>query len=382
MQYKKYSQEEIFALNKQLGDKLPELLDHFHLTTKLTFRSKMWVGKCPVHGGDNDSAFNIYHRGSIVGNWYCRTHQCEKIFKATLIGFVRGLLSRQNGWKSLKDKDKIYSFGQTLKYIEDFLGGKAEKINEEEYEKNKFVNTFRLHERNGHTKFSRTYIRTKLKIPAQYYIDRGYLPETLDKYDVGLCDDETKPFYNRIVIPVYSDDYSCIVGYTARSIFNVCDKCGLYHSLSKECPQKEEAWKHAKWLNNKDFSKQDYLYNYWFARDEIRRTGVVVLVEGPGDVWKLVENGIKNAVGLFGTVLTDSQKFILDCSSASAIFVMGDNDQPGENAAKEIIEKCQKLYRVEKFDWQGIAAKDVGEMSNELVQEKIGGIVNRLSGLN
>jgi DNA primase len=83
-----------------------------------------------------------------------------------------------------------------------------------------------------------------------------------------------------------------------------------------------------------------------------------------------------------GTVLTDSQKFILDCSSGSTIFIVGDNDQPGERAAKEIVEKCQKLYRVEKFDWKGIAVKDVGEMSNKLVQEKIGEIVNRLSGLN
>jgi 5S rRNA maturation endonuclease (ribonuclease M5) len=217
------------------------------------------------------------------------------------------------------------------------------------------------------------YLRSKLKIPSQYYINRGYLPEILDKYDVGLCDDRSKPFYNRVVIPVYDDDYTCIVGYTARTILDRCNICGYYHLESEKCPQKIEQWRYAKWLKNKDFHKSEYLYNYWFAKDEIKKTGKVILLEGPGDVLKLVQAGIPNVVGLFGTALTDQQKFILDCSGATTILIIGDNDLAGEKSADEIVEKCKKLYKVQKFNWQDKDFRefgDIGDVPNELLQEK------------
>ena len=30
-------------------------------------------------------------------------------------------------------------------------------------------------------------VRKRINIPAKYYINRGYYPETLDLFDVGLC---------------------------------------------------------------------------------------------------------------------------------------------------------------------------------------------------
>lgn len=373
--YKKYTQDELFALNKQLGGRLEDIIYKFQLD--LQKKGKMYVGACPIHGeADNRSAFNLFHAGDIKGNWYCRTHQCDKVFKSTPIGLVRGLLSHNNGWLSLKDKDKITSFPATLAFIEKLLGGTAIQLDTKEAEKSRFAATFKLHERNGHTKHSRSYLRSKLKIPAEYYVNRGYSPEILDKYDIGLCDDPEKPFFQRVVIPVYDDDYTCIVGYTARSILDCCGDCGYYHNKSEKCPSKINQWMHTKWLNNKDFHKSDYLYNYWFAKEEIKKTGKVVLVEGPGDVLKLVQAGILNVVGLFGTILTDSQKFILDCSGANSILIVGDNDGPGAAASDEIIKKCQKLYQVRKFDWQNTQDSDfskfgdIGEVPVELLQKR------------
>jgi hypothetical protein len=159
------------------------------------------------------------------------------------------------------------------------VGGEKIVVDKAESEKRKFAQVFTPVYRNGHTNFTRSYIRQKLKIPAQYYIDRGYLPQTLDNYDVGLCDDPTKPFYNRVVFPIYADDYSCIVGYTARSIFSSCDSCGFYHSKLEKCPDHDNKWKYAKWLNNKDFQRDSYLYNYWFAKEHIKKTSVIFILE-------------------------------------------------------------------------------------------------------
>ena len=58
---------------------------------------KMLVGPCPVHEGDNLSAWNLYPEGEEVrGYWVCRTHHCEKkkgqngklLYGSTIIGFV------------------------------------------------------------------------------------------------------------------------------------------------------------------------------------------------------------------------------------------------------------------------------------------------------
>lgn len=377
MPQKTYTQDELFLLSQKLGARLDDIIKQFDLD--LTKMGKMWVGTCPIHGGDNSSAFNIYHTG-IAGNWYCRTHQCEKTFKPTTIGLIRGLLSHQNGWTSLKDKNKITGFAETLDFIEKFLGNEIIKIDKVESEKRRFSQTFKLHERNGHTKFSRSYIRMKLKIPANYYLDRGYTKEILDKYDVGLCDDPTKPFYNRVVIPVYDDDYSCIVGYTARSIFKCCTNCGCYHDNSINCPKQENKWKSAKWLNNKDFHREDYLFNYWFAKKEIERTGIIIFTESPGNVLRLVESGINNVVGIFGTTLTDSQKFIVDCSGAHAIFYVGDNDEAGEKSVKEITEKCRKLYYVDNFKWKESSLNnygDIGDVPTDLVTKELKPIIDK-----
>jgi len=377
-----YTQDELYALGNKLAERLDDLLKHFDV--ELSKKSKMYVGRCPLHNeADNDNSFNLYTSG--YTNYCCRTHQCEKIFKPSIIGLVRGLLSHANGWRSLKDKDKIVSFASTLDFIEKFLGGEKIEINLADSEKRRFAQTFKGYIRNGHTGFTRDYIRSKLEIPPKYYINRGYLAETLDRYDIGLCSDPAKPFYNRIVVPIYDDDYTQIVGYTARSIFGRCDNCGSYHSKSEECPQNEIKWKYAKWLNNKDFQRDSYLYNYWFAKEHIKNTGLIVLTESPGNVWRLVESGIKNVVGIFGTTLTDCQKFIIDCSGANCIMIVGDNDEAGEKSVMEITQKCGKLYSVGKFNWAKSPLNkygDVGEISRELIAKEILPLINRFAERN
>lgn len=375
---KKYTNDELYALSQKLGERLDDLLSLFHLD--LARKSKLWVGRCPIHeSSNNDSAFNLYHTGFC--NWYCRTHGCEKVFKNTPIGLVRGLLSHQNGWQSLKDKDKIVSFADTLAFIEKFLGGDVIKVDPTESEKRKFVSTFKLHERNGHTKLSRAYIRSKLKIPSEYFLGRGFTKEILNKYDIGVCHDSSKPFFNRTVVPVYDDNYDCIVGYTARSILDKCGKCGLYHLCTVDCPQEDDKWKFTKWTNSGNFHRNDYLYNFWFAKDKIKTEGVVTLVEGAADVWRLEEAGFNNSAALFGTALTDTQKFILDCSGATTLILFLDNDPPGIEGAKEIQKRCSKLYNVHLISYEKIGFlnyNDVGEIPQNELREKFGAFLKTI----
>ena len=66
----------------QLCDNIEDLFNYFGIEYRNN--GKFYSMCCPVHGGDNPSALNIYHIGdSYRGNWKCRTHQCEKIFKGS-----------------------------------------------------------------------------------------------------------------------------------------------------------------------------------------------------------------------------------------------------------------------------------------------------------
>jgi hypothetical protein len=90
------------AIVEILSHKYEELFEALGISLNRT--AKMFIGCCPIHGGDNAASLNIYRDGyAVKGFWKCRTHHCERVFKKTIIGFVRGCLSAQKGWPS-KDR--------------------------------------------------------------------------------------------------------------------------------------------------------------------------------------------------------------------------------------------------------------------------------------
>ena len=108
-----YSQDQLKNLCDLVCDDIERLLqvlevEDYRLTEKMVFC------KCPIHDGDNESALNLYYTGeSYRGNWKCRTHGCEETFRSSIIGFVRGVLSRQKyNWSS--DGDKTVSFKRAI----------------------------------------------------------------------------------------------------------------------------------------------------------------------------------------------------------------------------------------------------------------------------
>ena len=194
---------------------------------------------------------------------------------------------------------------------------------------------------------TREKVRKDLCSEVQYYTDRGYLPETLDKFDVGICDNPEKMMYNRIVVPIYDDDHKHMIGCIARSQSDdVKPKC----------------------IHSKGFRKGSCLYNYWHAKQYIAELETVVLVEGQGDVWRLDVAGIYNAVGIFGCSLSDEQIIILERSGALNLVLITDNDEAGTAAKNKIQEQCDRLFNIRVPD---IPKKDVGDMSVEEIKSII-----------
>lgn len=372
-QFRSYNQNQLKIVCDQLCDNIEELFEFLGVSSSLSENGKMFVGPCPIHDGDNTTAFNIYPDGDHYrGNWKCRTHNCEKVFKSSIIGFIRGVLSsKKYNWS--KEGDTTVSFQDTIEFVESFLNNKVDeiKVNKTEIEKAKFttiINSITGPAEQSIKTIKRNQVRKTLHIPAEYFLNRGFTREVLDRYDVGLCTNKTKEMFNRVVVPIYDNEYKYLVGCTARSIWEKCDKCSLFHDPSSNCPSDSDKWKYSKWKHNYDFKSQNHLYNFWFAKQHILESTKVILVESPGNVWRLEESGIHNSVAMFGSSLSDRQKILLDGSGAMHIIVLTDNDDAGNKAAETIKEKCKNTYKITRIK---ITKPDVAEMTVDEIEKEI-----------
>lgn len=379
-----YSQEQLQRLEQKAGQKLEALLLYFGLGD-LKKTSRFYVGPCPIHLGDKLNAFNIFHTGySTIGNWRCFTHNCHQIFKPTIIGFVRGIISnRKYNWRHEIDKNKECPFPEAIEFLIKFC---KEDLSipvdyDETIEMKKFIAQMNIYHHQKATavkyKIPRSNVVQALDIPAQYYISRGYSAGILTKYDVGLCAAKGREMYMRVTVPIYDEDHQYMIACTGRTIFNKCALCNSYHNPINPCPDTKNLWKYSKWLHSHGFRGESCLYNYWFAKEHIAKTGIAIIVEGPGDVWRLEEAGIHCAIGTFGAHLTSGQRAILDKSGALSLIVLTDPDEAGKLAAADIKKTCQNTYNLY---FPSIGNTDIGDTNTNVLQDKLLPIIEKIQG--
>ena len=119
------------------------------------------------------------------------------------------------------------------------------------------------------------------------------------------------------------DTYGHIVGFSGR----------IYRNVDQ-----------SKYINTKEtkiFIKGHCLYNYHVAKDAVRTSKNVIIMEGFMDVIRASTIGYKNVVALMGTALTKDQINLIKRLSKNIIICL-DGDEAGKNAAKKIGEVLTK----------------------------------------
>ena len=342
----KFEKEKINVLSEKLSDRIIDILDHFEIS--YTEQDEWIYCPCPVHGGDKKDGVSI-RQSDIFPNqivWSCWTHHCEKQYVNSILGLLRGILSRE-AEKDVGFMDAV-SFGfKFLNFSPDDI-----KVAAGQKDKSNFIrcaNSIFKEKKQVKKNVTREMVVSSLHGPVEYYLNRGFKESTLNFFDVGICKDPSKPMYNRIVVPVYDDEHKYMTGCIGRSL--------------------EEKPSTHKWINSKGLNTGDFLYNYWNAKDFIEETNSVVLVEGQGDVWRLHEAGIRNCVGMFGCYLSDYQRIILERSGALNLIILTDSDEAGRDASARIRGQCERLFNIYAPDIS--PHKDVGEMSVCEIQETL-----------
>lgn len=363
---------------QQLNDLCVRVMGKFDnliecLGISLEQRKNMYVGACPIHGGDKNNAFNIYSSGdNYVGNWKCRTNQCHKHFIGSVIGFVRGVLSHKKyNWTG--EGDRQVSFKETIEFISSCLKEDYTnlKIDYNLLEKNQFIKQVSMIQKRNKlidSQITREKARENLSIPAKYFVQRGFSPEILNKYDVGLNTNSYDKDYNRVVVPIYDDEHKFVIGCTSRSIYEKCTDCGSWHSPKITCPHKDYAWRFSKWKHSQGFHREQHCYNYWYAKEHIQKAKVAIITESPGNIWRLEESGIHTGLATYGAEVNEKQIEVINSTGALTLLIIMDNDEAGIKSAESLSKILQNTYKVYIYT---PTKNDIGDMSIEEVQKEI-----------
>ena len=194
------------------------------------------------------------------------------------------------------------------------------------------------------------------KSAREYLRKRGINDSTVKEFHLGLALNSwrhLRDFFEQKKIPLQMVEKSGLIirsekgdfydRFRSRVIFPIENIAGDVIAFGGRASGDEKP----KYLNSPEspiYTKGKNLYGFNRSRDEIRRKGYAVLVEGYFDVLSLWNAGIRNAVAALGTALTRDHLDLLRRFTTSVIAIF-DPDEGGRSA----LERSLVLFLEEKF---------------------------------
>lgn len=165
----------------------------------------------------------------------------------------------------------------------------------------------------------------------------GYAPDSWDALSTYLRQKgATQEQIEKSGLVVKKEEGGSYDRFRGRLIFPVVDIQGKPIAFGGRTLKDEDA----KYINSPEtaaYVKGRNLFGLHLTRDEIRRNGFVILVEGFLDLIVPYQFGIRNVAASLGTALTPDQVKLLS-RFARKVVVNYDGDQAGVQAAKKAIE--------------------------------------------
>ncbi|MES0489141.1 MAG: DNA primase [Leptospirales bacterium] len=196
------------------------------------------------------------------------------------------------------------------------------------------------------------YIKLRKIEPATAaHFQLGYAPPTyrflegslLNNYEGKKKQEAEKALFELGLLAKSSNDET-YNRFRGRLIFPILGNKGETIAFGGRIIRKIEAGKYVNSPESPLFHKKATLYNFYTAKDDIRKSGQAILVEGYLDVMGLHQSGIKNAVAPLGTAFTSEQAKLLKRYTDNLI-IFFDGDPAGIEAAYRslVIARDKKL---------------------------------------
>lgn len=152
-------------------------------------------------------------------------------------------------------------------------------------------------------------------------LELGLIRETSSRY--------TDTFKNRIIFPISREDGSC-VGFAGRATDHTQQPKYLNSRMSEV------------------FKKSELLFGLHLTGEPIKTHGAAIVVEGFIDLITLYDKGVKNAVALMGTALTQKRIQTLQSHARHTILAF-DSDKSGQLAQEKTAIDLLKSGQVVSF---------------------------------
>jgi DNA primase len=325
-----YSNDDRWSNFKDKLLHLKDSIDPHYLLESLGIKSthetnKEFRSTCPIHGGDNSTAFRFNNE---TKTWVCFTRKCHDIYGNDIIGLI----------KAITGKD----FVDAVEHLRELTGDVSE-VDYIESKRNREINEFI--KTNSSVKFrhkavNQEYLDRFKSLRSDFFNKFGFKNSTLDYFEVG-GGWQDKHGIIRDVIPIRDVDND-LVAYSLRDI--------RQDSIDDDF----------KYILTPGFDKLNCLYNLNNAKRYGNKLPIIV-VEGFKSVWRLYEYGIKNVVATMGSSITLGHQMLLCTYALKGIVTMFDNDIAG-------VEATIKAYKDlnEKIDVKVVYIQEVDEKMNGL----------------
>lgn len=350
----KLTKTKIEGIRKQAHKNLRLLLKHMDFKGS-DFGDRV-VGCCPIphkssgSPNDNNKAFSW---DFIRQMWQCFTHRCHNIYGADIFALVRA--HKNCGFKQAVEW-VLGVLNQDIDAIKDIDSAEAKQIQNFIQKKSELVKHKRMEDE----------IMRHLT-PSNYLINRGFSRAVVDEFRAGGEWHKAGTYgEGRAIVPIYDPLDGYLIAFTCRLLDD------------SEIEQWRPKWCHA--LNFADMRKKSsekaeeerfhassVLFNLHRAKQYMGYNKTIVLTEGPLDVMRLWEAGVKNAVAILGTGFSKQHKLLLHKVGCQRVVCVLDSDEAGQKASSGV-EKACKGY----FDYVTIVLpdnKDPGE--TDLAQLKL-----------
>ena len=294
-----------------------DIVDVVSRYVNLTKKGKNYIGVCPFHD-DHSPSMSVSREKQIYTCFSCGAsgNVINFVMDYENIGFKEALkkiadyagipIDIGNVKKSVNKNQKLYDiFEISQKIYQNNLNTEV-GLKAKNYLKDRQINNTIIKE------FGIGLSLKENKLLTNILQKKGYNEKEM--VDSGLIGNGTNGlhdiYYNRIMFPLY-DLNGQVVGYSGR----------IYDSNDT-----------AKYVNTKEtaiFKKGELLYNYHKAKEEARKIGKIIVMEGFMDVIALYKAGIKNTVAIMGTALTSQHLKMLKRLSNDIVLCL-DGDQAGK----------------------------------------------------
>ncbi len=362
------SQDILDNIRDEANDKIDHVLEQLGIDVdeSLGYSDEIRCS-CPVHGGDNPTAFSYSTR---FKRWRCFTNNCHD-GKADIFGLVEAILSKKH--------DRVIGFVEAVEWVAQVLGipfsrkNPLQKPDDTEIirmvRQAKAVKRIRetrnqVSENTNFEPFPLERINGKVK-PSWYFLEQGFTEDILKKYNVGYCDDSRKPMYLRSYAPVLDDSGKTVIGVTGRIRYEKCELCGCFHQQGKGCPTDNAAVRNYPKWQHYGFNSGTVLYNSWNANTHVRNSKVAIILEGPKNVWWLEQHNVHNSMCIFGLNFTDIHLKKLVQMGTLILVTALDNDERGLTALERLTEKTSDYFRIFNIKHLLKEGEDIAETNSE-----------------